>query len=296
MKPRSIKPWHLVVVLLVAGTSLTLLSWDRKQDTTRQHHPQSFNDTTPRKNNVREKKIRDLDEAIEELDNVDLDETMEKAMKEMANGLKSIDHEKIKKEIEDAMKKVDFEKIKEEVDKAMKEVDFDKIKADIDKTMKQIDFAQMKADMENAMKEIDFEKISREARESLEKIDWNKMKSEMEGLQKIDMKQLDTDMKKLEIEMKNLEPRIKKEMEKAKVEIEKVKTELKEYKQFVDGLEKDGLLNKKESYTIKHKDGQLTVNGKIVSDQVYSKYRSFLDKHKSFNIEKDDEDFDIDMD
>ena len=87
-----------------------------------------------------------------------------------------------------------------------------------------------------------------------------------------------------------------KEMEKAKVEIEKAKVEIKEYKEFVNGLEKDGLLNKKETYTIRHKDGELTVNGKKVSTEINNKYRTFLEKHKKFTIEKSDDDFDIDMD
>ena len=110
------------------------------------------------------------------------------------------------------------------------------------------------------------------------------------------MSKLDEQMKKVEGEMKELGPKIKKEMEKAKVEIEKAKTEIKEYKEFVNGLEKDGLLNKKETYTISHKDGELTVNGKKVSAEIYNKYRSFLEKHKKFSIEKSDDDFDIDMD
>ena len=85
-------------------------------------------------------------------------------------------------------------------------------------------------------------------------------------------------------------------MEKAKVEIEKAKADMKEYKEFVDGLQSDGLINKKEGYTIKHKDGELIVNGKKVSNEVYSKYRRFLEKHKTFTIEKNDDDFNIDMD
>jgi hypothetical protein len=103
-------------------------------------------------------------------------------------------------------------------------------------------------------------------------------------------------MKKVQEEMKEMGPKIQKEMEKAKVEIEKAKREMKEYKEFVDGLESDGLINKKEGYTIKHKDGELIINGKKVSEQVYSKYRSFLEKHKKFNIEKSNDDFNIDTD
>lgn len=46
--------------------------------------------------------------------------------------------------------------------------------------------------------------------------------------------------------MKELGPKMQKEMEKAKVEMEKAKAEIKEYKGFVDGLENDGLINKKK--------------------------------------------------
>ena len=96
--------------------------------------------------------------------------------------------------------------------------------------------------------------------------------------------------------MKELGPKLEKEMEKAKVEIEKAKVEIKEYKSFVDGLDNDGLINKKEGYTLKHKDGELFINGKKAAEQTYNKYRSFLEKHKKFSIDKSDDDFDIDMD
>ncbi len=81
-----------------------------------------------------------------------------------------------------------------------------------------------------------------------------------------------------------------------KIEIEKAKEELKEYKTFLDGLEKDGLINKKEDYTIKHKNGELIINGKTQPAGVYSKYRSFLEKHKRLSIEKSHDDFNIDLD
>ena len=122
------------------------------------------------------------------------------------------------------------------------------------------------------------------------------MKMEMEKAKNIDMNKLDADMKKVENEMKELGPKIEKEMQKAKIEIEKAKVEMKEYKEFVDGLEKDGLLNKKEPYSIQHKDGELIVNGKKASIEIYTKYHSFLEKHKKFTIEKSRDDFNIDVD
>ena len=272
MKPRSFRPGYLLIALLVAGSTLALVSWvpgHTQKSHAGFHQLPSRTDTTP--NPAREKKIRDLDEALEELNNVDLQATMDKAMKEVAVAMKGIDAAKIRMEIEKAMKEIDVEKINREV--------------------------------ANAMKEIDFEKIKRDVEQSVEKIDWEKMKKDMAEVQKIDMSKLQVEMKELQKEMEKIQPQLQKEMqnvkveiEKAKVSIEKAKLEVKEYKEFVDGLEKDGLLDKKEPYSIRHNDGELTVNGKKVSAQVYNKYRSFLEKHKSFNIKKDKDDFDIDMD
>ena len=59
---------------------------------------------------------------------------------------------------------------------------------------------------------------------------------------------------------------------------------VREYKEFIDGLEKDGVLDTDKEYTIVHKDGKLIVNGKEVSSSVYNKYKSFLEKHKKLNI------------
>jgi hypothetical protein len=78
--------------------------------------------------------------------------------------------------------------------------------------------------------------------------------------------------------------------------MEKAKAEMKEYKSFVDGLDKDGLIKKSEGYSIKHKDGELIINGKKASNETYTKYRDFLEKHKKFTIEKNDDDFNIDID
>jgi TATA-box binding protein (TBP) (component of TFIID and TFIIIB) len=118
----------------------------------------------------------------------------------------------------------------------------------------------------------------------------------MEKVKDIDMKKMQEELTKVKEEMKELRPKLENEMQKAKVELEKAKAEMKEYKAFVDGLDSDGLINKKEAYTLKHKDGELLINGKKATEQVYNKYRSFLEKHKKFNIEKSNDDFDINVD
>ena len=234
----------LAVSAVAIASVLVLASWNFKQPPPFMNDQQKVTDTLPKK----EKKIRELDDVIDELNNADL----------------KVDIEKIKKEIAEAMKKIDGDKIRMEVEKAMREVDFDKIKKD--------------------------------AEASIAKIDWDKMKADLDRVKDIDMKKVDMDMKKMEAELSKIGPEIEKSMEKAKVEIEKVKTEMKEYNEFADGLEKDGLLKRKEDYTIKHKDGELIVNNKKVSASVYNKYSIFLKKHNKFTIKKTDDDFEIDKD
>ena len=196
----------------------------------------------------------------------------------------------------EAMKKIDGEKIKLEVEKAMKDIDMAKIQREVQESLAKVDFEKIKREVAEAMKEVDMVKIQKEVQESLAKVDWEKMKAEMDKVKDIDMKQLEKEMQKVKEEMKDLGPKIEKEMKKARVEIEKAKVEIKEYKEFVNGLENDGLINKKENYSLEHKDGELFINGKKASDATYNKYRPFLEKHKKFNIKKDDDDFDIDMD
>jgi hypothetical protein len=279
MKPTKFTTGRMLLILLITGLTIGLVSWDQKQSPGR--FGQSVNDTVPKtKPGDREKKIRDLDDVLDELNNADM-----KVNKEM-----------IQKEIDEAMKQIDGDKIRLEVEKALKEVDMDKIRKEVEASIAKVDFNKIKAEIAEAMKEVDMAKIQQEVQESMAKVDWDKMKVEMDKVKDIDMKQVEKEMEKVKEEMKDLGPKIEKEMEKAKVEIEKAKIEIKEYKEFVNGLESDGLINKKEGYTLKHKDGELFINGKKASEQTYNKYGPFLEKHKKFNIKKDDDDFDINMD
>jgi hypothetical protein len=262
MKPGSISTGKTLLALFVAAaTAFALISWGHRQQPGQFKNEQSYKDTVPPK---KDKKIRDLDEAIAELDNIDLKVHMEKAMQEVA----------------EAMKQIDGEKMRLDIEKSMKEVDFDKVKMEIDK----------------AMKEVDFAKIEKEVKESMKKIDWDKMKAEMDEVKKINLKEVDQELAKARKELENVRPQIEKELQNAKVEIEKAKLEMKVYKSFVDGLANDGLIDKKEGYSIKHKGGKLIINDKEATDKTYDKYRSFLEKHPKFNIEKNKDDFNIDMD
>ena len=260
---------NLRIPLAIAAVAITsvfvLSSWDFK-NTYAAWNDNGYdnNDTIPKKEN-REKKIRDLDDVLDELNAVDF----------------KMDMEKMQKELNESMKKLDMKKIQLDMEKSMRDVDFQKIQKEIEQSMAKIDFGNIEKEMAKTMKEIDVAKIQREVQESMEKID---------------MKKMQLDMEKMQAELSKIGPEIEKSLENAKVEIEKAKVEMKEYKEFVDGLEKDGLINKKEEYTIKHDNGELFINGKKASDATYKKYKPFLDKRKKFTIEKSDGDFDIDID
>jgi len=263
MKPGSVTTGKTFLILfLVSAVAFGLISWGRHQqriDRPGQNHQVS--DTVPQK---KEKKIRDLDEALAELETIDLKEHLDKAMKE----------------VNAALKQLDTEKMRLDIDKSMKEIDFDKIKLQVDK----------------AMKEVDDVKIEQEIKESIAKIDFEEMKAELEKVKNIDMAPMHAEIAKAMKELEKVGPQIEKELKKARVEMEKAKVEMREYKSFVDGLANDGLINKKTGYTIKHKDGKLTINDKDANAKTYNKYRTFLEKHKKFKIEKDTDDFELDTD
>ena len=269
MKPGTSK--RLLLPLLGVAIVALLASWDFKQTGgDYKQAQQQPTDTVPKKKK-NDRKVRDLDDVLNELDAVDIDQEMLKAKEEMAKALKDIDYQKIQLDVQKAMQEVDMAKIKEDIAKAMKDIDFEKIKKDVEASIAKIDFDKMKQELKD-MEKIDLSNM---------KIDFEKMQEELKQLGP----KLQEDMKKMEIDLSN-----------AKVELEKAKAELKEYKEFVDQLDKDGLINKKEAYSIEHKDGELFINGKKASDKTYNQHRSFLEKYKKFNIKKTADDFDIDRD
>ena len=261
-KPDALK--YFLPIAMVACFSILLLSWGGQKQTHQQKKEQSINDTLPK--NKADKKIRDLDDVLDDLDRAEI----------------NVDMDMVNEQLKEAMKQIDMAKIKMDVDKAMKEVDMEKVNEQMKEAMKQVDMAKIKMDIDKAMKDVDMEKINEQMKEAMKQIDMTK---------------LDADLKKLEIEMKGLGPKIEKEMENAKASIEKAKVEMKEYKSFVDGLEKDGLINKKEGYTIQHKNGELIINGKKQPDSIRDKYKSNfkkgnikIKKERDSEEEEDDDD------
>ena len=223
-------------------------------------------DTIPKKH----KQIRDLDEALLELD---------KGEVELSKALREIDGEKIEREIRQAMKEmdVDMAKMKKDLAKAMTEIDAAKINADVQKAL---------AEAQKELKEVDGEKIKKEIEASLAKVDMEKIKAELEEVKKIDL----TEMKK---ELANIRPEVEKSLAEAKKDIEKARKEITAYKGLVNALENDGLLKKGDNYKIEYKDNELTVNGKKLSAAETKKYSEYLEGKKDFTIQKSNDDFNI---
>ncbi len=225
----------------------------------RQQPPIPETDQQVSRDTIPDKKIRDLDDVLRELDEADL----------------KVNMEEIRKEIAEAMNKIDVENIRLNVEKAMREIDMEKIREELETSLAGIDMEKIKEELKSQMKD---------------------MEVELKKVKEIDLSKMETEMKAMQEKLSRMGPEIEESINKAKVEIEKAKADMKEYKNFVDGLEKDGLIVKKEGYTIKHKDGELLINGKKADPGVYDKYRGFLEKHRKFEIRKTDDDFDLDID
>jgi len=129
---KAVMKKHSPLLLAAFAILLTigLVSWGQQQQGGR--YEQSGNDTTPKtKKSDRDKKVRDLDEVLDEMERMDFDKEMEKASREIAEAMKELDGNKLKLEIEKAMKDIDMAAIEKEIKTSLAKVDFDKIKAEI---------------------------------------------------------------------------------------------------------------------------------------------------------------------
>jgi CBS-domain-containing membrane protein len=261
-KPFAFRYFFPIAVLVCF--SVVLLAWaGQKQPHQQKITDQNTTDTTPKTKT--DKKIQNLDDALDELNDAEM----------------KLNMDKVNAEVQKAMKSIDMQKMKIQMDEAMKAVDMEKIKAEVQKATKDIDAAKIDQQIKESLAKVDMEKVNQE------------LKKQMDQMKNIDMSELNKQMENLKIQMNDLGPKIEKQVEKAKVQIEKAKAEMMEYKNFVDGLEKDGLINEKEGYTIEHKNGELIINGKKQPANLYDKYRGFLQKHKKFTIKKSDDGFNI---
>lgn len=274
---------QLPILLIISALVVTAAAWQVAPGKS----TRTITDTVPDKN-----KVKSIDDALEQLEKSqkELERTLQEKNwdKEMKDALDKahFDAEKMKLQIDEAVKQIDAKKIQDEVAKAMKEVDLQKMKADLQENLDKVDMKDMKLQIENAMKQVDAAKIQADINASLAKVDVEKIKLELDKVKQIDMKGIEENLRKMK-------PEIEKSMQDARQSIEKAKKELTEYKTFIDGLDKDGLIDKDKSYTIQYKNGELIINGKKQPAEVVKKYNSYLKNKKDFTLKKDDDNFDI---
>ncbi|MBL0131708.1 MAG: hypothetical protein IPP43_11770 [Chitinophagaceae bacterium] len=82
MKPKTFVTGRLVLLFLAISLTVGLVSWDHKQSPGR--YQQTINDTTPKKKSSdREKKVRDLDDVLDDLDKANMNFDMDKIQKRL---------------------------------------------------------------------------------------------------------------------------------------------------------------------------------------------------------------------
>jgi chromosome segregation ATPase len=285
------KTRHWLLAIIPVGIAVITIAWQNagKENTNNDHQKQ---DTVPSKHHhhnefdeMRDEK--DLDKAMLKLD---------EALKHINNKMENIDWRKIEDQIRSSMDKVN-EEMKDH------EVDMEKVQRQLDDAMKNIDFEKISKETARAMQHlnenIDINKINEEVHRGLEaakeQMNSKEFRESMDAAKKINMDEVSKALKNVKEEMEKNKFDLNEQMDNAKEGIEKAKEELKDYRELIDGLEKDGLINTKEDYSIKYKDDELYLNGKKQSPEITEKYKGYF-KENNTRIYKKNGRFTIDTD
>jgi hypothetical protein len=258
MKPQKSFWAAIALSLFIAGASLQANGQQNK---------------SAEKHQGREKKIRDIDDAIEEL---------ERSQKDFDAQSKT-DFAKMDRELKASLSKMhkDLERMQAEL---QKELDPEKMRKEIEQSLAEL--KKSGSEMEKELGKAEAAKIRAEVEASIAKIDMKKIEQEMKRVKEIDFA-------KMEAELQNIKPTIEASMKQAREGLEKARQEMTSYKKLVDALDKDGLINKKKAYSIQYKNKQLFIDGKQQSEETVSKYRAHLDGLKEFTMEKSEDNFQI---
>lgn len=251
----------LVITVIVIGFSAFGQKEEgRGTDSFRNDQKQREQDTTARRKHNGHTDARHLEKMEEGM------KKMDEEMKRMDVELKKIDFSKMEKDINAAIQKVDFKKAGKEMEAAIEKVDFEKVGREIETAMKKVDWEKMNSDLQKSMarlKEVEMPKI---------KLEMEKAKAAMEK-----------EGKNIKIDGEKMRADIEKSMQEAKISIEKAKAEIKSVQEFTKALETDGLINKKRSYKIEVKDGELYIDDKKQPQGVSDKYKQYF-KKENFKI------------
>ena len=221
-------------------------------------------DTVPLKKNRNSMTMKEFDRISENLD------------RDIAKELEKVDLDKISRDVMASLHNVDFDKIMQEVTLSLKDIDTEKILAEVKKELDHIKFDELNDEtrlaLENAHKEME------KAMDEIKKIDKDAIKKEIENA-RVEVEKSREEYGKINM------GRIMKEAQEG---IERAKAELKQVKAMFNEMEKDGLINSKQGFSIQYKDKYLYINGTKQTEQVTDKYRKyFKEDHFEITIDKE---------
>jgi len=290
---RTSSPVAWMLFVLIGMTGFTGIAWQKNPTAPATRQQQ---DTIPAK----EDNIiinGDLDRAIEQVN---------RAKENLERQLEKMDWQKMHRDMSESFEKMNTQKMQEKIARAMKQIDLKKIQMQTQQALKQVEWQKMQAEMEKVHEKIaaiDNIKMEKEMHHAMEKT-----REAMEHLKSIDSKQMHLQMEKAMEKIKQHEGMMKEGMEKARKhsmehfgedferkmenareKINRAGEALRNYKEMVAEMDKDGLLNIKESYTIEYKDEELIINGTKQPAAVTDKYKHYF-KKGNVKIKKDKED------
>lgn len=228
--------------------------------------------------------LQQFDSITDVPDTIPSDEHQEKLNIKQFNDLMETLNVDVKKAMEE-VSKIDMSKINKELKESLKEIDAEKIKQQIDVALKQVDMAAIQNEMSKAMKEVEWSKISTDVKLALDKAT-NEIKH-------INMKEIDEQLSRAKIEIEKAKTELKKidlskAIKEAETGIKLAQKQLKAQKEMFAEMEKDGLINSKEGFSIEYKDKMLYINGKQQPDAVTEKYRQYIPgDHYKITIDKE---------
>jgi chromosome segregation ATPase len=250
-----------IALLLVGGIAMSFqdspFSYHRFAVQENSEYSMPCNDTIPDKENNSSIKMKDLERIQSELN---------QSMLQVSDELKKIDFSKIQKEIEASLKTVDAEKMLREVERSLKDIDLGKTLASVSASLKDIDLDIKSEAIEKAL--ADTRQEIEQARKELGNIDRDAVKKELEEARK--------EVEKSKAEISKID--MNKIIDEAKAGIEKAKEELANTKELITALEKDGLVNSRQGFTLEYRNGSLYIDGKKQSEETTDKYRRYLKK------------------
>ena len=189
---------------------------------------------------------------------------MDKEILKMQEEIGRMDFSKVHKDIAASLDKVDFEKIERDINKSMKNVDFSKIEKGVQAALSEIEWNKVNADVKRSLQD---------AKKEIEKVDMLELRKELERAKK------EIEKSKREIEKINFDQ----VLQEANTGILKAKEELQLTKAMFTEMEKEGLIDQKDGFSIELKNKALFINGKKQREATYEKYRKYI-KGDSFKI------------